>query len=189
MFFPRYVPCELKFSRLKGIARIRFLKNQRTDSIHFEKQNRIQGRNHKILISFLYLIQYFSYKSFYNLFTIGKFEWLWMTFQCIYDFYRHLINICCLNRAFNNLILFFLWQIFERKKLRSVFSGMILLELIIIVLIMVGVNSRENLGRLVTTAIFKISHPIWILLKKYFRYWFIKKIFFKHSFKLGTRGP
>ena len=29
--------------------------------------------------------------------------------------------------------------------------------------------SIEYLGRLVTTAISKVSHPIWIVMKKYFR--------------------
>ena len=47
---------------------------------------------------------------------------------------------------------------------------MFLWELIMLILMIVMFNSVRNLGRLVTSAISKTSHPIWIVLKKYFRY-------------------
>ena len=52
---------------------------------------------------------------------------------------------------------------------------MILWELILIILMMVVFNFEKNLDRLMKNAISKISHPIWIAMEKYFRY-FIKNV-------------
>ena len=67
----------------------------------------------------------------------------------------------------------FISKIFERKNKDSKktfeYPTMILLEFIMIILMMAVFNFEENLDQLVKNAISKVSHPISIAVKKYFR--------------------